>query len=295
MDTLLIASAAVAGPGALLLRWRRPAWYWLAFGALIAVVRLRFRWASVMEACGLTVPPSRLRLALARATRTEVPASRVPRILRLRLTRSGLVLRVKMRPGQDAFDFAASTDRLRHGFGMQGVTSREVKAGVVELRMTGYDVLKHVQMPAKTDAGLLRVPVALCEDGSVRYRDYRQVPHALNVGAIGSGKSVYQRGLVAGLAPQRVALVGIDCKNGVELAPLARRFSALADNPDDALGRCWNARRPHGGRLRGHPARTAHQLRRPGRGDHRRHLGPARTPPPDPGRRSWSTRSPNSR
>ena len=31
-----------------------------------------------------------------------------------------------------------------------------------------------------------------------------------------------------------VALVGIDCKQGVELFPLARRFSALADNPDTA-------------------------------------------------------------
>jgi S-DNA-T family DNA segregation ATPase FtsK/SpoIIIE len=234
VDTLLIVSAAVLGLVALLLRWRRPAWYWIAFGALISTVRLRFRWASVMEACGLTVPPSRLRLVVARATRTEVPASRVPRITRLRVTRSGLVLRVKMRPGHDAFDFAASTDRLRHGFGMQGVTSREVKAGVIELRMTGYDVLKHVHMPAKTDAGLLRVPVGLCEDGSVRYRDYRQVPHALNIGATQSGKSVYQRGLVTALAPQPVALVGIDCKNGVELAPLARRFSALADNADDA-------------------------------------------------------------
>jgi S-DNA-T family DNA segregation ATPase FtsK/SpoIIIE len=51
-----------------------------------------------------------------------------------------------------------------------------------------------------------------------------------------SGKSVYQRRLVTELAPQSVALAGIDCKNGVELAPLARRFSALACNPDDALG-----------------------------------------------------------
>ena len=83
---------------------------------------------------------------------------------------------------------------------------------------------------------LLRVPVSLCEDGSVRYRDYRQTPHELNIGATQSGKSVYQRRLVAALAPQPVALVGIDCKNGVELGPLARRFSALADNPDDALG-----------------------------------------------------------
>ncbi|THA25085.1 plasmid transfer protein [Streptomyces sp. RKND-216] len=236
MDALTIAAAVVILGTAALLRWRRPAWYWLTFGALVAVLWLRIRYASVMEACGLTVPPSRLRLLLAKATRSEVPASRVPRIRSLKVTRTGLVLRLKMRPGQDAFDFAAASDRLRHSFGMQGVTSREVKAGVVELRMTGYDVLKRVQMPAKADAGTLRVPVALREDGSVHYRDYRTTPHALNIGATQSGKSVYQRRLVAALAPQQVALVGIDCKNGVELGPLARRFSALADNPDDALG-----------------------------------------------------------
>jgi S-DNA-T family DNA segregation ATPase FtsK/SpoIIIE len=187
-----------------------------------------------MEACGLTVPPSRARLLLARATRSEVPADRPPRLVRMRITRTGLILRLRLRPGQDAFDVAASTDRLRHSFRMHGVVSREVKAGVVELRMTGYDVLKRVQMPAKAQRGLMRIPVALRDDGSVHYRDYRPVPHALNLGATQSGKSVYQRRLVTELAPQHVALVGIDCKKGVELAPLARRFSALADNPDDA-------------------------------------------------------------
>ncbi len=130
---------------------------------------------------------------------------------------------------------SASTDRLRHSLGMYGVTSREVRSGVVEVRMTGYDVLKQVQMPAKTETRPMRVPVALREDGSVHYRDYRAVPHGLTLGATESGKSVYQRNLVAGLAPMDVALVGIDCKQGVELFPLAHRFSALADNPDTAL------------------------------------------------------------
>ncbi|QPP08342.1 plasmid transfer protein [Streptomyces bathyalis] len=234
--TGILITVVIVGGLALLLKWRRPAWYWLTFGAVIAVVRLLLRYSSVMEACGLTVPPSRLRMMAARATRTEVPSARVPRIRRLRVTRTGIVLRLKLRPGQDVFDFAASTDRLRHSFSMQGVTCREVKASVVELRMTGYDVLKRVHMPASTKAETLRIPVSLCEDGSVHYRDYRQVPHELNIGANQSGKSVHQRKLVAELATQQVALVGIDCKKGVELYPLARRFSALADNPDDALG-----------------------------------------------------------
>ncbi|MFJ8003314.1 FtsK/SpoIIIE domain-containing protein [Streptomyces fagopyri] len=217
-----------------LLRWRRPAWYWLAFGVTLAALRVLVRYGTVMDACGLTVPPSRWRLAVARATNRPAPEFRPPRILRLRPTRTGLVLRLKLRPGQDAFDIAAASDRLRHSFSMYGVTSRELRSGVVEVRMTGYDVLRRVQMPAASESRPMRVPVALREDGSVHYRDYRAIPHALTLGATESGKSVYQRNLVAGLAPMDVALVGIDCKQGVELFPLARRFSALADNPDTA-------------------------------------------------------------
>lgn len=82
----------------------------------------------------------------------------------MRVTRTGLVLRLALRPGQDAFDVAASCDRLRHSFGMYGVTSRELRSGVVELRMTGYDVLQRVQMPARTDVRPMQVPVALRED-----------------------------------------------------------------------------------------------------------------------------------
>ncbi|MFF7866191.1 FtsK/SpoIIIE domain-containing protein [Streptomyces qaidamensis] len=233
--TWFMVAVVVVVAAAGLLRWRRPAWYWLTFGVLLATVRVLVRYASVMDACGLTVPPSRWRLALARVANRPMPESRPPRILRLQPTRTGLVLRLKLRPGQDAFDVSASTDRLRHSFGMYGVTSREVRSGIVEVRMTGYDVLKQVQMPAKTEERPMRVPVALREDGSVHYRDYRAVPHGLTLGATESGKSVYQRNLVAGLASMDVALVGIDCKQGVELFPLARRFSALADNPDTAL------------------------------------------------------------
>ncbi|CAM5442435.1 hypothetical protein SVIOM342S_03859 [Streptomyces violaceorubidus] len=151
---LLLVVVAAAG----LLRWRRPAWYWMTFGVTFAVVRVLVRYASVMEACGLTVPPSRWRLMLARMTNRPAPESRAPRILRLRPTHTGLVLRLKLRPGQDAFDVAAASDRLRHSFGMYGVTSRELRSGVVEIRMTGYDVLKRVQMPARSDTRPMRSP-----------------------------------------------------------------------------------------------------------------------------------------
>ncbi|MFE7709765.1 FtsK/SpoIIIE domain-containing protein [Streptomyces sp. NPDC057486] len=230
LTVLLVLVVVTAG----FLRWRRPTWYWLTFGVTLATLRVLIRYGSVMDACGLTVPPSRWRIAVARMANRPTPESRAPRILRVRPTRTGLVLRLGLRPGQDAFDVAASCDRLRHSFAMYGVTSREIRSGVVELRMTGYDILKRVQMPTRVATAPMRVPVALREDGAVHYRDYRTTPHALTLGATKSGKSVYQRNLVAELASQEVALVGIDCKQGVELFPLARRFSALADNPDTA-------------------------------------------------------------
>ncbi|WP_327384121.1 FtsK/SpoIIIE domain-containing protein [Streptomyces sp. NBC_01207] len=233
MDALWITLLVVLVV-ALVLRRLRPTWYWMTFGVTLATVRVLSRYCSVMDACGLTVPPSRWRLALARVANRPPPEDCSPRILRLRPTATGLVLRLKLRPGQDAFDFSASSDRLRHSFALHNVVSREICSGVVELRMTGYDVLKRVRMPAAVPDDALRVPVALREDGEVHYRDYREVPHALNVGATKSGKSVYQRTLVAGLAPRNVALVGIDCKNGVELSPLSARFTAMADNPADA-------------------------------------------------------------
>jgi S-DNA-T family DNA segregation ATPase FtsK/SpoIIIE len=74
----------------------------------------------------------------------------------------------------------------------------------------------------------------LREDGHWHVRDFRTVPHELILGATQSGKSVYLRNLLCGLARQPVALVGIDCKWGVELAPFAPRLSALADTPDRA-------------------------------------------------------------
>jgi S-DNA-T family DNA segregation ATPase FtsK/SpoIIIE len=233
MEWLAIALVVVAGL-ALLLRWRRPAWYWMTFGIVFAAVKVRLRYASVMDACDLTEPASRLRLAMARMFNWRTPRQRVPHLLWIKPTRTGLRLRIRMLPGQDAFDYSAAVDRLRHAFGVHQVTSREIKPGVMEVATTGYDVLRLVQMPAKTDRRELRVPVALCEDGSVHYRDYKQVPHSVTLGAVGSGKSVTQRKVIKELASQHVALIGIDCKQGVEIAPLARRFTALADNPDDA-------------------------------------------------------------
>jgi S-DNA-T family DNA segregation ATPase FtsK/SpoIIIE len=144
-------------------------------------------------------------------------------------------MRLRMAAGQAPEDFTASADRLRHAWGAHAVHVRPTKPGRLELRLVGWDVLADVR-PARRwlRTEPLSLPLALREDGHWHVRDFRTVPHELILGATQSGKSVYLRNLLCGLARQPVALVGIDCKWGVELAPFAPRLSALADTSDRA-------------------------------------------------------------
>jgi S-DNA-T family DNA segregation ATPase FtsK/SpoIIIE len=236
LTTLLEVGGPVAalGGGAAYARAKHPGVYWSTVGLPISTARLLSSYGSVMEACGLTVAPSRLRMLAVKATTRREVRPVPPRRGIIRPTSTGLRLRLRLAPGQEPADVAASAERLRHAWGVHAVYVTTVKPGVVELRLVGFDVLRQVRMPRKVDAGFLQVPVALREDAMLFVRDYRTVPHQLTLGATLSGKSMYLRHLIAGLAPQPVALVGIDCKRGVELAPFAPRLSALATEPEQA-------------------------------------------------------------
>ncbi|MGW5769024.1 FtsK/SpoIIIE domain-containing protein [Streptomyces longwoodensis] len=237
--TDLVTLAELGGPlaaigGAAYARHAHPAAYWSTVGLPLSVARLLASYSSTMHACGLTVEPSRWRALAVRATTRREIRPVPPRRGVIRPNSTGLRVRLRLAPGQEPADVAASAERLRHAWGVHAVYVRDVKPGVVELWLVGYDVLRNVRMPRRVDGGLLRVPVALREDATAFVRDYRAVPHELVLGATLSGKSMYLRHLVAGLAAQPVALVGIDCKRGVELAPFAPRLSALATDPDEA-------------------------------------------------------------
>ncbi|MGW3354270.1 FtsK/SpoIIIE domain-containing protein [Streptomyces bungoensis] len=225
---------AAFGGGAAYTRARHPGVYWSTVGLPLSTVRLLGSYGSVMDACGLTVQPSRLRAFAVKATTRREVRPVPPRRGIIRPTSTGLRLRLRLAPGQEPADVAASAERLRHAWGVHAVYVKDVKPGVVELRLVGFDVLSDVRMPRKADTGHLKVPVALREDATAFVRDYRAVPHQLTLGATLSGKSMYLRHLVTGLSRQPVALVGIDCKRGVELAPFAARLSALATDPEQA-------------------------------------------------------------
>ncbi|MFF9841358.1 FtsK/SpoIIIE domain-containing protein [Streptomyces sp. NPDC013740] len=217
---------------------RAPRVFWSLVGLPVTRVRFAMNYHSTMDVCGLTVQPSRLRAFMVRnlARRPDVQPV-PPKVRRVRGTSTGLRVTLRLPAGLEPADVMAASERLRHAWGVHSVTVVETKPGFVELRMTGYDVLRKVRMPrSRRPSGPMTVPVALREDGTAFVRDYLKVPHALTLGANQSGKSMYQRNLVAGLARLPVALVGIDCKRGVEQRGYAPRLSALAITPEEADG-----------------------------------------------------------
>ncbi|MFJ8696370.1 FtsK/SpoIIIE domain-containing protein [Streptomyces roseolilacinus] len=226
---------AGAGGGLGYAKARAPRVFWSLVGLPVVRVRFAVTYRSTMDVCGLTVQPSRLRAFMVRTVARRADVQPVPpKIRRVRGSSTGMRVTLRLPAGLEPADVVAASERLRHAWGVHSVNVVETKPGFVELRMTGYDVLRRVKMPRRVPTGPMTVPVALREDGTAFVRDYLKVPHALTLGANQSGKSMYQRNLVAGLARLNVALVGIDCKRGVEQRGYAPRLSALAVTPEEA-------------------------------------------------------------
>ncbi|MDT0456813.1 FtsK/SpoIIIE domain-containing protein [Streptomyces sp. DSM 41527] len=235
LTTVLEATGALAGAGGLgYAKVRAPRVYWSLVGLPLTWGRFTVTYRATMDVCGLTVRPSGLRAFMVRNVARREVQPIPPKVRRLQGTSTGLRVSLRLPAGLEPSDVAAASERLRHAWGVHSVNVVEAKPGVVELRMTGYDVLKRVRMPRRAKVRPMVVPVALRDDGTAFVRDYRKVPHALTLGANQSGKSMYQRNLIKGLAKLPVGLVGIDCKRGVEQSAYAPRLSALATTSEQA-------------------------------------------------------------
>ena len=231
----LVSGLLIAGPA---LRRRYPVAWWLVLGFPAAYFRIVRTWRPLMAGCGLAVSRKAALIVVSGLVGKGAPPPqpRVPRRGVVRPTAGGFWFLVRLLPGQTPEDFVKASSAMSHAWEVHAVRVTTWKPGVVRLGASAADPLQEPRIPKQRGPErLLRVAVGVLETGTEWLIDLRRVPHWLIVGATRSGKSTLINALVAGLAPQRVALVGIDCKGGMELSLYGARLSALATNRAQAV------------------------------------------------------------
>ncbi len=243
-------------------------WFWPLLGYPLTVVRMRVTWRRLSNTAGLSVVKRPKFRVIGDQAMRGMALRPIPAWLGLpRPTRTGLTVRVRLHPGQTPAIFMAAADAIAHAWRVHAARVTSPRRGVVLVTVTARD-------PLAASAGalsprpvrLLTARVGRSEDGGPWILDLRREPHWLITGATQSGKSTLMASLVCELAPQAVALVGVDCKGGLELSLFQRRLTALAGFPHG----CCAAPVPPGG-----GDRSAHE--RLPCGGCALHLGTART------------------
>ncbi|MET9382935.1 FtsK/SpoIIIE domain-containing protein [Streptomyces sp. NPDC002928] len=231
----LVLGLLIAGPA---LRRRYPVAWWLLLGFPAAVFRVTRTWRPLMAGCRLAVSrrPALTVVSGLVGNGAPPPQPRVPRRGLIRPTAGGFWLLVRLLPGQVPDDFVKAAPAMAESWQVHAVRVTSWKPGIVRVAASVSDPLAAPRVPKQRGPGdLLRVTVGALETGAAWVMDLRRVPHWLIVGATRSGKPTLINALVAGLAPQPVALVGIDCKGGMELSLYEPRLSALAANREQAV------------------------------------------------------------
>ncbi|MGW1289205.1 FtsK/SpoIIIE domain-containing protein [Streptomyces sp. NPDC002586] len=211
-----------------LVRRHRPVWHWYLIGYPATACRVLFTWRKVAQLNDLAVskrPPRGLLGDL--VVKGDPLRPMAPRISFPRATRMGLTVLVRLHAGQTPATFLRAADAFVHAWKVHAVRVTSPERGLVLLTATATDPL---QRPGLTSAPaeLLSALIGVLESGGAWVMNLRLVPHWLIAGATRSGKSTLLARLITQLAPQPVALVGIDCKGGMELGLFADRLSALA-------------------------------------------------------------------
>ncbi|MGW2184708.1 FtsK/SpoIIIE domain-containing protein [Streptomyces sp. NPDC001719] len=217
------------------LRERHPVLFWYLTGYPLTAVRVVRTWRKVAQLTDLAVSPRVSRgLVGDLVVKGEALRPIAPRISFPRATRTGLSVVVRLHPGQTPGPFIAAADALAHAWHVHAVRVTSPERGLVVLAATAGDPLQRPGL-AHAPAALLSALIGILESGGAWVMNLRQVPHWLIVGATQSGKSTLLARLVVQLAPQPVALVGIDCKGGMELGLFEPRLSALTTNRKEAV------------------------------------------------------------
>ncbi|MBO8187281.1 FtsK/SpoIIIE domain-containing protein [Streptomyces spirodelae] len=219
------------------LRAKRPDWHWYVTGYPRAALRVLLTWRKVAHLNDLTVShkPNR-RLLGDLAVKGDPLRTHTPRCAFPRPTPNGLSLRVRLYAGQTPAPFLAAADALVHAWKVHAVRVVSPERGIVLITATASDPLAGPNRTTREVSGsLLSAVVGALETGHAWLMDFRRVPHWLIVGGTQSGKSTLIARLISELAPQPVALVGVDCKGGMELGLFQRRLSALATCRTEAI------------------------------------------------------------
>lgn len=215
-------------------------WRWYLVGYPATAVRMVFTWRRLADNADLSVQRRRQRrgvvvgdmVVAARGLRLLPPRMGLPRP-----SSQGLTVRVHLHPGQTPAEFVAAADAMTHAWRVYAVRVRSPRRGEVLITALARDPLTVDALASdrKPPGPLLSARVGRVEDGRPWVVDLRRVPHWLVIGATRSGKSNWLAAFLCALAPQPVALVGIDCKGGMELSIVASRLSALANNRSEAV------------------------------------------------------------
>ncbi|MFJ9818796.1 FtsK/SpoIIIE domain-containing protein [Streptomyces sp. NPDC101151] len=222
--------------GVVLRRWP---WRWWLVGYPGTTWRIWSTWRRLAYLNGLSVSMRPDRRVIGRDLVVQGQALR-PKPPRLSLpvpTATGVTLRVLLHPGQTPGPYFSAARAMEHAWHVHRVRVTSPRRGQVVIHVTALDPLTgdvpSVRWPAHA---LLSADVGRIEDGEPWLIDLRRVPHWLITGATQSGKSSLLASLVLALARQPVALVGIDCKGGMELGLFGGRLSALAIDRKQAVG-----------------------------------------------------------
>ncbi|QSY48118.1 MULTISPECIES: FtsK/SpoIIIE domain-containing protein [Streptomyces] len=232
----LLAALAWVLVGMARLKETHPARYWYLTGYPVVALRVVRTWRKVAVLNDLAVSP-RPRRGLLGDLVVKGTALRLiaPRISFPAATPRGVDVEVRLHPGQTPAPFIAAADALAHAWRVHAVRVLSLERGKVLLAATASDPLKQPGLVPAAPPALLSALVGMLEGGAGWVMDFRQVPHWLITGATQSGKSTLLARLVIELAPQRVALVGIDCKGGLELGLFKARLSALTTSRKEAV------------------------------------------------------------
>ncbi|MEU2608628.1 FtsK/SpoIIIE domain-containing protein [Streptomyces albus] len=229
----------VSGRLGLANRWKladQP-WRWYLLGYPRVAARILWTWRRLCTVNGLSLSWGSHQQIIGRSV-VQGTALR-PRPPRLGLpvpTRTGVRVRVALHPGQTPTPFLAASNAMEHTWRVYSVRVTSPERGQVLLTASAEDPLTgRVSANSTAHGRLLTVNVGSLEDGGPWLIEFRRTPHWLVTGATQSGKSSLLAALVKALAPQPVALVGLDLKGGMELGLFESRLTALATNRPDAI------------------------------------------------------------